>query len=138
MEVDIDQECNSSYPLPEEGHMMRYRYRGGRRGRWGIGGFPWVLFFFFMFFNHSWSGFWIGIVITILLFLLMRAIISAASSTSSMNANTMANQSPQPHEEGYQRQPEAYQEGGQSNQYPQPQYEQPQVPYPQELPPMEQ
>ncbi len=133
--------------------MMGYRYRGNRpRGRWGMRGFPWLLFFFFIAFNHSWMGFMISIVLTLLLFALLQFIMAASSNAGNQRTNAMTNHPPQPHEEsyqppyqpyqpyeqGYQQQPVMYQEDGQPDQYPQPQYEQPQVPYPEELPPMEQ
>ena len=128
---------------------MQYR---NRRTRWGARGFPWIPFFFILFFTHSWVGFMISIVILVLLYIMMQAFFAASAGIGNQYAAPMANQQPQPHEEpyqqpyqsyqqGYQPVPVTYQEGEQQSQYlrPQPEYEQPQVSYPEEeLPPMEQ
>jgi hypothetical protein len=126
---------------------MQYR---NRRTRWGVRGFPWIPFFFILFFTHSWVGFMISIVILVLLYIIMQAIFAASTGRGNQYATPMANQQPheelyqqpyQPYQQGYQPMPMTYHEVEQQSQYPrpQPEYEQPQVSYPEgELPPMEQ
>ena len=63
--------------------MMWYRsnsWRGHRRYRRGIYGFPWGLVFFLFIFSHTWWWIFVGIALTILISLMMRGWASSANA----------------------------------------------------------
>ncbi|MDQ2888382.1 MAG: hypothetical protein M3Y39_20140 [Chloroflexota bacterium] len=136
--------------------MFYYRNsRGGNRRPRGIYGFPWWLFFIFLFNFHSLTWFIITIGIIVMVSLLIRASSSSnAGAKSSWMQQTpyyqpkqqyyqppaQTQQQPyQSYEQGYQPARETYNEGDQQYQYPAAaeydQYEQPQAQYPEEMPP---
>ena len=147
---------------------MYYRGRGpwrGNRRRGGIFGIPWMLFFLFFVFSHSFIGFLIGLAVAIVLTVILTRVFSA-NSYNGMNSqqpgqtyyqpSNQAQQQPyyQPTEQTYQGYDQGYQvpierregpqgSGGQYQTPPVPdepyrgEYEQPQTQYPEQMPPMQ-